>query len=405
MGFFDNVPLAPPNSILGTAQECKNDPFPEKINLTIGAYRTEEGAPYVLPTVRKAEEEMLSEHQDHEYLGQDGLIEFTSVAKKLMFGDDSKLISENRVHSIQSIGGTGTLRLISSFLKSVMPDSLCLIPEVTWPNHPVVLTASGITHGKYRYLDESGCALNFSGMIEDIKAAPVGSMILFHSCAHNPSGVDPNEEQWREILEVVKANNLFPFFDNAYQGFVSGCPIKDAFAVRLFADAGLELVVACSFSKNFGLYGERLGCLHVVTSTEDQCVRVGSQLKALARSLYSTCPSYGARIVARILGDPVSKVAWEAECASMANRLTHVRHSLFDALTAQNVQGTWDHIIAQQGMFSFTGIAKEAVLRLKTEFHIYMLMDGRISLAGLNQSNIGRFVESLKEILGTNSNK
>jgi aspartate/tyrosine/aromatic aminotransferase len=194
-GFFSNVALQPANPILGLANECKLDPFAEKINLTIGAYRTEFGLPMVLETVRAAEEEILKEKLDHEYLGQDGLVEFTSAAKKLMFGDDSKLISEDKIYSIQSIGGTGCLRLLCSFLKTVMPDSVCYIPDTTWPNHPVVLKASGITIAKYRYLDDSGCALNFASMLEDLQSAPEGSIVLLHSCAHNPTGVDPTESQ------------------------------------------------------------------------------------------------------------------------------------------------------------------------------------------------------------------
>jgi len=401
-GFFGHVPLEPPNAILGIALDCKNDTFKDKINLTIGAYRTETGEPYVLPCVREAEEEILAEKLDHEYLSQDGLPEFTSTSKALMFGDDAKVIAESRVHSIQSIAGTGSLRLGTTFLNNVMPGVTCYIPDVTWPNHPTVLNASNVPVAKYKYMDSAGTGLDFPGMIAALKAVPEKSIVLLHCCAHNPTGVDPTEEQWREILEVVKSKNLFPFFDNAYQGFVSGDPNIDAYAVRLFADAGLEMIVACSFSKNFGLYGERLGVLHLVTKSKEQTECVSALVRALARGLYSTCPSYGARIVGKILGDPDRKQQWEGECNLMAKRLTEVRHLLYERLTSENVKGTWGHIIAQRGMFSFTGISKEAVVRLRSDYHIYMLMDGRISLAGLNNGNTDRFVSALKNILGTN---
>jgi len=401
-GFFTSVPLEPPNSILGLALECRKDPAADKIDLTIGAYRDDTGKPAVLECVRSAEALLFSQKPDHEYLGQDGLPEFNKAAQILMFGQGSSVLSSGRVFTIQGISGTGSLRLACDFLATHVPSAKVFIPEVTWPNHPTMLAAAHVEQATYRYLDAAGTSLNFSAMLADITAAPEESIILLHNCAHNPTGVDPSEDEWRQILAVMKARNQLPFFDNAYQGFVTGCPTKDAFPVRLFAEAGLEMIVACSFAKNFGLYGERVGALHFVCANTQEVEKVGSQLRALARVLYSTCPAYGARLVAAVLNNDQSRGEWEAQCKAMADRLNSVRASLYQALVDLKVKGTWKHVIEQRGMFSYTGISAAVVARLKNEHHIYMLSNGRISLAGLNSSNTIRFAEKLALILGTN---
>jgi len=343
-GFFKDVPLEPPNSILGVALECKKDSYSEKIDLTIGAYRDETGKPAVLACVREAEGLVHAQKPDHEYLPQDGLAEFNKGAQVLMFGSDSRVISESRVYTIQGISGTGSLRLACDFIAAHMPGKIVYIPEVTWPNHPTMLTAAHVKQSTYRYLDDSGTSLNFSAMLADISAAPEGSIILMHNCAHNPTGVDPTEDEWRQILAVVQGRNLLPFFDNAYQGFVSGCPSKDAFAVRLFAEAGLEMMVACSFAKNFGLYGERVGALHFVCGSTVETERTASQLRALARVLYSTCPAYGARLVAAVLGNDEKRADWEAQCHAMAERLNNVRATLYqgESLFAKSMPRVFD---------------------------------------------------------------
>jgi aspartate/tyrosine/aromatic aminotransferase len=254
----------------------------------------------VLDVVREAEEKILSQNLDHEYLAQDGLPAFNQVSQILMFGEDSRALAEKRVFTIQGISGTGCLRLAFDFVKATMPGRACYYPEVTWPNHPAILEDIGIEARTYRYVDSSGCRLDYAGFMEDLSNIPEGSLVIFHACAHNPTGVDPTKEQWREILEIVKARKLLTVFDNAYQGFVSGDPIEDAFSVRLFVEAGLEMIVACSFAKNFGLYGERTGALHMVVNSPEEIPKVASQLRVCSRVLYSTCPSYGARIVATV---------------------------------------------------------------------------------------------------------
>jgi aspartate/tyrosine/aromatic aminotransferase len=403
MSVFSAVPLAPANPILGLAQDCQEDTFPDKINMTLGAYRSEEGSPVVLPSVRAAEGKIMDSNMNHEYLKQDGLADFTSACQVLMFGEGASVLAKKQIFTIQSISGTGAIRLGLSLMKDFMPNIEGIyLPEVTWGNHPAMVKDVGLALNTYRYLDEAGTGLNFAGMLEDIKNIPEGHAVLLHAVAHNPTGVDPTNEDWQDLLKVVQEKKLFVMFDSAYQGFVSGNPNVDAYAVRLFADAGVEMLVAVSFSKNFGLYGERTGCLHVVSS-DDACLKsCASQLRAISRVLYSTCPSFGARIVSTILNDPASKAQWEADCKGMADRLNEVRQLLHTQLGEADVKGTWDHVIKQRGMFSYTGLSKDTVARLRSEYHIYMLTDGRISLAGLNKGNTGRFVQALKEILGTN---
>jgi aspartate aminotransferase len=371
--------------------------------MCIGAYRDENGKPQVLPSVRAAEDEIHRRQFNHEYLSQDGFAEFNAAAQKLMFSENHVVLKEKRVFTCQSVSGTGSLRLCMEFIKSSMPKDITVyIPSVTWGNHPAMLEAAGIKMVEYSYLDKAGTGLDFAGMLNDISQCPPGSIVLLHAIAHNPTGVDPSVEEWDQLREVMRERRLLPFFDNAYQGFVSGDPQQDAYAVRSFAKMGMEMLIACSFSKNFGLYGERVGCVHVVTSDPKLCESVASQLRASSRTLYSSCPTFGARIVATILGDENLTAMWAADCITMSSRLNGVRQSLYSRLVKLNVKGTWEHVIKQRGMFSYTGIPKEAVQRLKDEYHIYMLGNGRISLAGLNKGNIERFCNALVEVLGTN---
>jgi aspartate/tyrosine/aromatic aminotransferase len=401
--FFQNIVPEPPNPILSLNQECNADSDPNKINLTLGVYRSEEGEPYVLPSVREAEDILNEMSLNHEYLVQDGLLEFDAATQRFLFGADSPLIASQQIYTIQAVAGTGAVRLGMEFLKKANPSLTFAVPVITWGNHNMILQTLEIKTTTYRYLKEDGCTFDFEGMIEDLSKLSEGTVVLMHACAHNPSGCDPSDEQWIEILNVIKRNNLFPFFDNAYQGFVSGDPEIDAFSIRTFAkEQGMTMIVACSFSKNFGLYGERVGALHVVTSSKEEVTKAASVIRAIARCLWSTCPSYGARIVAYILSDEERTKQWKTDCARMAHRISEIRQLLFEKMVEKNVKGTWKHVIIQRGMFSFTGIAKQHVIELKEKYHVYMLMDGRISLAALNHNNIDRFVDALVAVLGTN---
>ena len=343
---------------------------------------------------------------NHEYLPQDGEAKFIQGSQKLFFGNDAQCLKENRVYTIQGISGTGSITLGLVFIKKHFPEGTTVyIPSTTWSNHVNMCNAHGLKTARYRYLDDSGCVLDFDGLLEDLSTCPEGSVILLHMCAHNPTGVDPSDEQWLKILQVIKERKLLPFFDNAYQGFVSGDPTKDAMPARLFASTGLEMMASCSFAKNFGLYGDRIGALHVVASKAENVPKLASQIRVISRVLYSTPPLHGAHIVGKILASPELNSLWESECKGMADRITSARTKLHAGLVSHDVKGTWDHVIAQRGMFSFTGIPADIVRRLREEHHIYMLENGRISVAGLNDGNIDQFVTALKETMGTNGKR
>lgn len=339
-----------------------------------------------------------------EYLPQDGDPSFTYHSKILLFGEEHKVIKEHRTHTIQGVSGTGSLYIGFNFLKKNFPGIKCIIPNISWENHKTILGELGIEYSTYRYADSSGLHLDFDGFLEDVRQADEGTVVLIHMCAHNPTGIDPTTDQWGQLLEVIKERNHLPFFDAAYQGFVTGNPDVDAYAVRTFADAGCEMLVASSFSKNFGLYGHRAGALHVVSREGMTIPAIASQLRVVARALYSTCPAHGARIVAAVLSDPERKALWKSECFEMATRLSETRATLLEELERQNVKGDWSHLATQKGMFSFSGINPTTVQRLKDEYHIYLIGNGRISLAGLNTTNVTIFVNALREILGENDN-
>jgi len=405
MSFFKDVPICPPNAILGVAKLAREDNSELKVDLSLGAYRDEHGQPVVLPSVREAEKEIYDANMNHEYLGQDGLASFNTAAQGLMFGEGHIVLKEERVYTIQSISGTGSLRLAMDFIKQEFPkDVTVYIPSVTWGNHPAMCTATGLKHTTYSYLDEAGTGLDFELMLQDISAAPEGSIVLLHAIAHNPTGVDPTEAEWDKLRAVMAERRLLPLFDNAYQGFVSGDPNVDAYAVRSWASTGMEMIICSSFAKNFGLYGERTGCVHVVVGVGDAANKEGvaSQLRAISRIIYSTCPTFGARIVSTILNSPALRAKWLSDCKAMAHRIDAVRHAVYDRLRELDVKGTWGHVIKQRGMFTFTGIPKEAVLTLQREHHIYLLTNGRASLAGLNQGNVNYFCDCIKAVLGTN---
>jgi aspartate aminotransferase, cytoplasmic len=350
-----------------------------------------------------------------EYLPLEGLPEFISSHARLVFGDASEAIASKRVASIQAVSGTGGLRVGAEFLMKFVPVKKIYIPNVTWVNHWHIFEAVGLETISYSYLDSTGLRLDFDGFQNDLLKCPEGSVVLLHMIAHNPSGIDPTPMQWNRILEIIKSvsspcrppcshlslsrqRKLIPFIDNAYQGFANDIE-TDAYAARLFADSQLETLVACSCSKNFGLYAQRAGCLHVLSADAETSTRVLSQLKAISRTLVSNCPAHGARIVSLILNDPTLKELWISECQVMCNRLNSVRTSLHGYLTQHEVPGNWDHILTQRGMFSFTGLSREAIALLQRKHHVYMLDNGRISLAGLNSSNLERFAIAIGEVL------
>uniref|UniRef100_A0A6B2L604 Aspartate aminotransferase n=1 Tax=Arcella intermedia TaxID=1963864 RepID=A0A6B2L604_9EUKA len=394
---FTSVPQAPVDPIFGTALAYEADPAKVKINLGVGAYRTNEGQPWVLPCVRAAEQRILQSNFNHEYLPIDGLKDLQDVAASLILGDFYKQ-NPKKVVSFQSLSGTGALRLGSAFISKWMQGRIAYIPNPTWGNHKSVFSDSGLKSAEYRYFDSKTLGLNISGMLEDLRNAPEGSIILLHACAHNPTGVDPSMEQWKEIATVMAQKKLFPFFDCAYQGFATGSLERDRAAIEYFANEGFELLIAQSFAKNFGMYGERIGCFHVVCQP-DTSEPVRSQLKLIARAMYSNPPAHGARVVTTVVRDPALFQEWKDNLKTMSGRIFQVRQLLYDELKKLGTPGTWEHILHQIGMFTYTGLSESQCERLTKEFHVYLLKSGRISMAGINTNNVAYLAKAIHEVV------
>lgn len=401
---WDNVPLAPPDSIFQLTAAYKADPFPQKVNLGVGAYRDDDNKPWVLPVVQKANEILLKDpNVDHEYLPILGLPEYTSAAAKLILGADSPALREGRAVSAQTISGTGANHLGALFLSRFYswdgPKQVYL-SNPTWVNHYQIFRNVGIEPLNYPYYDPKTIGLDFEGFLNSLRTATPRSVFLLHACAHNPTGVDPTHEQWEKIADIIVEKKHYVFFDCAYQGFASGDLDRDASAVRYFVERGISLLVCQSFAKNAGLYGERVGALHVVTPTKEAADRVRSQLAVLQRSEISNPPAYGARLIALILNDPGLFEEWKRDIRTMSGRIIDMRKELHRLLSHElKTPGNWDHIINQIGMFSFTGINATQSKALTEKAHIYLTTNGRISMAGLNSKNIRYFAENLDKVV------
>lgn len=393
---FSNVARAPEDPILGVTVAYNKDPSPIKLNLGVGAYRTEEGKPLVLNVVRRAEQMLVNDQsRTKEYIPIVGLADFNKLSAKLIFGADSPAIQENRVTTVQCLSGTGSLRVGGEFLTRHYHEHTIYIPLPTWGNHTKIFTLAGLSVKTYRYYNPGTRGLDFQGMLEDLGTAPSGAIVLLHACAHNPTGVDPTLEQWEQIRQLMRSKSLLPFFDSAYQGFASGSLDKDAKSVRMFVADGGECLAAQSYAKNMGLYGERVGALSIVCKTADVASRVESQLKLVIRPMYSSPPIHGASIVAVILKDRDLYNEWTIELKAMAERIISMRKKLFDALQVKGTPGDWSHIIKQIGMFTFTGLNTEQVAFMTKEYHIYMTSDGRISMAGLSSRTVPHLADAI----------
>ena len=347
-GTWAHVSQGPPDAILGITEAFKADSNQEKINLGVGAYRDDKGKPYVLPSVKAAEKKVVESGLDKEYAGITGVAGFTKAASLLAYGPDSPAIQEDRVVITQSISGTGALRIGGAFLERFYPGAKTIyIPTPSWANHNAVFKDSGLKVEKYRYYNKDTIGLDFEGMIDDIRALPTGSLVLLHACAHNPTGVDPTQEQWKQISNVIKEKQHYPFFDMAYQGFASGDTDKDAFPVRHFIQEGHQLCLAQSFAKNMGLYGERVGAFSIVCDSAEERKRVDSQIKILVRPLYSNPPIHGARIASEILNDKSLNQQWLGEVKGMADRIIKMRALLKENLEKLGSKHDWNHITSQ----------------------------------------------------------
>lgn len=394
---FAKVELAPADPILQTAAAYKADTHPKKVNLGIGAYRTEEGKPWVLPVVRKAEDLILEETHagkiDKEYCPIDGVPGVQALCQKLIFGE-----SGDRIATAQTLSGTGALRVCAAFMKKYLGFSKIYVSDPTWGNHPACFQTEGLAVEYYPYWNAETRSLKFEQFLAHVKSAPNGSAYLLHACAHNPTGVDPTVDQWKQIMAVFKEKGHVPVIDSAYQGYASGSLEKDREVVEMFFKAGMEMFLCQSFAKNLGLYGERMGCFHVVCDSVDDAKRVLSQVKMVIRPMYSSPPIHGGLLTKKILGDPALYEQWKKELKFMADRILEMRSMLRAALEKLGTPGTWNHVTDQIGMFSFTGLTKPMSERMVDMHHIYMLKSGRISIAGLNRNNVQYVAECIDEV-------
>lgn len=391
--WWSHVESAPPDPILGITEAFKKDTDTRKINLGVGAYRDDSGKPYVLDVVRKAESVVAS--RDKEYAAITGVNNFRKLAAKLAFGH-SRVIEEGLNVTAQSISGTGALRLGGEVLNRMWTGSKDIyLPTPSWGNHRPIFKDSGLNVKQYRYYDATSVGLDFVGMMEDISAMPKGSIVLLHACAHNPTGIDLNEEQWREASSVMKNCGHFAFFDSAYQGFASGDLDQDAQSIRIFTDDGHDVFLAQSFAKNMGLYGERCGAFTAVLKNREEAAAFESQLKQLIRPMYSSPPIHGANIAEVILSDSELRKEWEMELSGMSQRIKDMRAALFVAL--QQSDRNWSHVTEQIGMFCYTGLTPEQVDALAKE-HVYLTRDGRISMAGVTSGNVKYLAESILKV-------
>jgi aspartate aminotransferase len=389
--------MGPPDAILGIAGAFKASTDPRKVNVCVGAYRDAEGKPWVLPSVREAEKIMMaSTTENKEYLSIEGDADFVTKALTFAYGADAPL---DMLAGVQTLSGTGACRVGGTFLAQFLPKGTKIfIPVPTWGNHWKIMAEAGLETEKYRYYSRVTNGLDYDGMLEDIKGAPDGSVILLHACAHNPTGCDPTEDQWKEICSLVQSKKHIVFFDSAYQGFASGDSEQDAFALRYFVDQGVPVMLAQSFAKNFGLYGERCGTFSIVCDSTEQKEKIMSQLKIIIRPMYSSPPKHGSSIVKTVLSDADLTAQYYKECKSMADRILEMRTKLVDTLKASGSTHDWSHVTQQIGMFAFTGMSEEMCDELTDKYAIYLTRDGRISVAGLNDGNVEYVAQAIHDI-------
>ena len=395
---FSNLQAAPPDPILGLVVQFNADPNPRKVNLCIGVYQDESGQVPRLECVVRAEEQLLKQRVSPSYLPIEGLADYTKASQRLIFGGDSKLVAEGRIATLQTPGGTAACKVVADFLKRVSPTSTVYLSDPSWENHRAICEAAGLKVETYPYYDPKIKGLAWSSMRDFVSKLPSDAVLLIHACCHNPTGVDLSKDQWLEFRDIVKARGLIAFIDMAYQGFGSGLD-EDAFSVRLFAESGISCLIASSYSKSFSLYNERVGTLSAICSSADEAKVVLSQLRKTIRSNYSNPPAHGARAVQIVLQTPELRILWEQELAKMRSRIASMRQAFAKELKAQNVAVSFDAIVNQCGMFSYTGLSKDQIAWLQRERAVYLVGSGRMCVAALNSNNIGYVAESFARAL------
>ncbi|ABM24889.1 MULTISPECIES: amino acid aminotransferase [Shewanella] len=395
---FSQVVLAPADPILGLTDTFKADPRQDKVNLGVGIYKDEAGQTPVLASVKKAEALLLEQEKTKNYLGIEGVIAYNRVVQELLFGESSELVASGRAVTAQAPGGTGALRIAAEFLLRNTPSRTVWVSNPTWANHQNIFETAGLTVREYGYYNANAHDIDFDAMMTDISAANAGDIILLHGCCHNPTGIDLTLAQWDLVAQLCADKKLVPLFDFAYQGFGVGIE-EDAAGLRLVASKVPELLIANSFSKNFGLYNERIGAVTVVAENADAAERAFSQVKRTIRANYSNPPAHGALIVSTILGDASLKAQWVQEVTEMRERIAKMRTLFVDSLKAEGVTQDFSFISRQSGMFSFSGLNKAQVARLKDEFGVYIVGSGRISVAGMTKTNMPVICKAIAQVI------
>jgi aromatic-amino-acid transaminase len=395
---FASVEMAPRDPILGLTEAFNSDSRPNKVNLGVGVYYDDNGKIPLLAAVRSAEKARLEAAPARGYQPIEGLGTYNQLVQNLVFGKGSALLADNRVVTIEALGGTGALKVGADYLKRLLPSAKVYISDPSWENHRALFESAGFAVESYPYYDATTRGVKFDAMKACLADLPTGSVVVLHACCHNPTGADLTEAQWREVVATIRERSLVAFIDMAYQGFADGIE-PDGIAVRLFAESGLQFFVSSSFSKSFSLYGERVGALSIVTASKDESARVLSQVKRVIRTNYSNPPTHGGAIVAAVLSSIELRQAWEEELAGMRDRIRTMRSHLVDQLRAKGVTQDFSFVARQRGMFSYTGLTAAQVDKLKTEFGIYAVSTGRICLAALNTRNLDYVAAAIASVL------
>ena len=392
------VPMAPKDPILGITELYVADKNPSKVNLGVGVYYDDNGKVPLLECVRRAEQQRVQSGAPKPYLPIDGLQSYDQAVQALVFGADAQALKEKRVVTVQALGGTGGLKIGADFLKLLSPGAQVWISEPSWENHRALFEGAGFKVGSYPYFDPATRGLRFEPMLAALGALPAGDIVVLHSCCHNPTGADLSKEQWQKVLAAVQARGLVPFLDLAYQGFAEGID-ADAYAARLFAGAMSPVFLSSSFSKSLSLYGERVGAFSLVAGSTDEALRALSQVKRIVRANYSNPPTHGGDIVARVLTTPELRALWEQELGAMRERIRSMRKALADSIQKRVPGADWSFVLRQNGLFSYTGLTKAQVERLRAEHSIYAIETGRICVAALNAKNIDYVAEAIARVL------
>ncbi|MEG2818433.1 MAG: amino acid aminotransferase [Comamonas sp.] len=398
MSLFTAVEMAPRDPILGLNDQFAADTNANKVNLGVGVYFDDNGKLPLLQCVQAAEKAMMDKPTARGYLPIDGIAAYDNGVKALVFGAESDVVKSGRVSTVQAIGGTGGLKIGADFLKKLNPNAKVLISNPSWENHRAIFQNAGFEVENYAYYDAATRSIDFAGMLADLNAAPAGTVVVLHACCHNPTGYDITAAQWDQVIEVVKAKGLVAFLDMAYQGFGHGIA-EDGAVIGKFVAAGLNIFVSTSFSKSFSLYGERVGALSVVANDKEEAARVLSQLKIVIRTNYSNPPTHGGAVVAAVLNTPELRAQWEAELGEMRVRIKQMRQKLVDGLKAAGVTQDMSFITTQIGMFSYSGLSKDQMVRLRSEFGVYGTDTGRMCVAALNSKNIEYVCKAIAAVI------